>query len=77
MGAAGMLAVILVILAFKADDLITDGWEWIAVMMSALSVLPGPISLGVLWTDANRQVKPMRQTADEIEMRAIRSIVQR
>jgi hypothetical protein len=77
LGAAGILAVILITLAFKTDDPITDGWEWTAIMMSALSVLPGPLSLIVLWIDANRQVKPMRKTADELEMRATRSIAQR
>jgi hypothetical protein len=75
--AAGMLAIILIILAFKADDPITDGWEGITVAMVALSTLPGPISLGVLWFDASRQVKPMRTTADDLEERATRSVAQR
>jgi hypothetical protein len=77
LGAAGLLAAILTVIAFKADDPITDGWEWTTIVMSALSVLPGPLSLAVLWFDASRQVKPMWDTADELEERATRSVVQR
>jgi hypothetical protein len=74
---AGLLAIILTVLAFKAGDPITQGWEWTTIFMPALSVLPGPISVAVLWFDASRQVKPMRKTADELEERATRSVVQR
>jgi hypothetical protein len=45
--------------------------------MPVLSVLPGPISLAVLWIDANRQVKSMRARPDELEERATRSVVLR
>jgi hypothetical protein len=76
LSAAVVLAAILVTIAFKADDPITEKWEWTAILMSALSVLPGPISLAVLWIDANRQMKPMRQTADDLETRATRSAIQ-
>jgi hypothetical protein len=75
--AAALLAIILTIIAFKADDAITPAWEWMTILMPVLSVLPGPISLAVLWIDANRQVKPMRATADELEERATRSVVRR
>jgi hypothetical protein len=74
---AALLAIILTIIAFKADDAITPAWEWTTILMPVLSVLPGPISLAVLWIDANRQVKPMRATADELEERATRSVVRR
>jgi hypothetical protein len=77
LGVAGALAVILIVLAFKADHQITDGWEWTATAMSALSTLPGPVILAALWIDASRQLKPMRQAADELETRATRSTAQR
>jgi hypothetical protein len=75
--AAALLAIILIIIAFKADDAITPASEWTTILMPLLSVLPGPISLAVLWIDANRQVKPMRATADELEEQATRSVVRR
>jgi hypothetical protein len=75
--AAGLLAIILTVLAFKAADPITQGWEWTTIFIPAFSALPGPISLAALWFDASRQVKPMCETADELEERATRSVVQR
>ena len=76
LGVAATLAIILIILAFKADNPIMNGWDWTAILISALSVLPGPLSLGALWIDANRQVRPMRLAADELEARAIRSVAE-
>lgn len=77
LGAAGLLAAILIVIAFKADDPVTDGWGWTTIAMCAFSVLPGPMSLVMLWFNASRQVKPMCKTADELEERATRSVVQR
>jgi hypothetical protein len=67
---AGALAVILTILAFKADDVITEAWEPVTVLFVCLSLLPAPVSLGVLWFDADRQMKPLKQEADALEKRA-------
>jgi hypothetical protein len=69
---AGILAVILAILAYKTEDPITDAYHWTTIAMVALSILPGPISLGVLWFDAGWQVRPMREAADDLEKRATR-----
>ena len=66
-----ILAVILIFLAFKADDPIAENWEWITVLIAALSVVPAPATLGVLWFDASQRVKPMRQEADALEKRAL------
>lgn len=73
---AGILAIILVVVAYKAEDAIQLGWEWTAVAIIAISLLPGPLSLCVLSVDANRQVQPMRKIADELEERATKSVVQ-
>jgi hypothetical protein len=67
---AGALAIILTILAFKTDHVITEAWEPVTVLFVGLSLLPAPVSLGVLWFDADRQMKPMKQEADALEKRA-------
>jgi hypothetical protein len=70
---AGVLAITLAILAYKAEDPITEGWFWTTIAMVVLSILPGPISLAVLWFDASSQVKPLRRKADDLEKRATQS----
>lgn len=67
--AAVALAIILVIIAFKAEDKIEDGWEWTAIGMAALSLLPALITFGVLWFEAHKRVKPMKEKADDLERR--------
>jgi hypothetical protein len=66
-----MLAIILVAIAYKAQDNIGEGYEWQTIVMFALSLLPAPVTLGVLWVDANHQVKPMKERADDLEKRAL------
>ena len=68
-----LLSITLAVLAYKAEDPITDGWFWTTIAMIALSILPGPISLAVLWFDASFHVKPLRQEADNLEKRAMQS----
>jgi hypothetical protein len=68
-----ILAIILIILAFKADDPISENWEWTTVFMAAFSIFPAPITLGVLWFDAGKRVKPMKAEADKLEKRALTS----
>ena len=70
---AGVLAITLAILAYKAEDPITEGWFWTTITMAVLSILPGPITLAVLWFDATWQIKPLRQEADDLEKRATQS----
>lgn len=69
--AAIVLAIILVIIAYKAQEDVAEGYEWQTVLMFALSLLPAPITLGVLWVDASRQVKPIKEQADDLERRAL------
>jgi hypothetical protein len=66
-----VLAVFLIIIAIKADDVIQDGYEWFAVTSIALSFFPAPIILGVLWFDARRRVRTLKATAHSIETRAL------
>jgi hypothetical protein len=70
---AVVLAITLVILAYKAEDPITEDWFWTTIGMVALSILPGPISLAALWFDASSQVRPLRQEAEKLEKRATQS----
>jgi hypothetical protein len=70
---ATALAIILVVIAYKAQDDVAEGYEWTTIVMLALSLLPAPSTLGALWIDANRQVKPMKDEADDLEKRALAS----
>jgi hypothetical protein len=64
-------AIILTVLAFKADDAITEAWQPVTALFVFISLFPAPVSLAVLWFDADRQVKPMKQEADALEKRAL------
>jgi len=69
---AFLLAVILIILTVKANDEIQLGYEWwFAVVSIALSYLPAPIMLAVLWLDARREVGTLGSVAASIETRVL------
>jgi uncharacterized integral membrane protein len=68
---AFVLAVFLIVIAVKADDVILDGYEWFAVVAIALSFLPGPLILATLWFDAQQRVKTLKSAANSIETRAL------
>jgi hypothetical protein len=68
---AALLAVSLIAIAFKADDLIRDGYEWFYVAAIALSFLPAPLILAALWFDAQRRTKSLKSEAKSIETRAL------
>ncbi|WP_271591128.1 hypothetical protein [Bradyrhizobium sp. CCBAU 65884] len=70
---AVVLAVILVVIAFKAEDPITEAWEPITVLLVFMSLGPAPLTLGVLSWDANRQLKPMTARAHGLEAAAARA----
>jgi hypothetical protein len=70
---AVVLAVFLIIIAIKADDVIRDGYEWFAIVSIALSFLPAPLILGALWFDAQRRVKTLKSVAASIETRALQA----
>jgi hypothetical protein len=70
-GVAIALAVILVIISYKSSDKVGHGYTWLTVLMCALSLLPAPSSLFMLWMDANQQVKPMKMDAEDLERRCL------
>src|SRR5689334_16296291 len=61
---AFLLTVLLIIIAYKADDPITDDWLAISVAIVSLSALPAPITFFCLWFDASRLVSPMKTRGD-------------
>jgi hypothetical protein len=70
---AVILAIVLVVIAYKAQDEVRSYYVWSLVAIWSLSLLPGPLSLARLWLEANRQVKPLRDDADDLEQRALRA----
>ena len=66
-----ILAVLLFVIALKADNQIVDGYEWFAIFAIALAYFPAPCILGSLWLDAQTRVKPLKAKADSIEKRAL------
>jgi hypothetical protein len=66
-----VLCILLIAIALKADDQISDGYEWFAIFAIAASFLPAPSILGSLWVDAQRRVMTLRAKADSIEKRAL------
>jgi hypothetical protein len=68
---AVVLAVLLVVIALKADDQIADAYEWFVVLVIAISYLPAPCILGSLWVDAQRRIKSLKAKANSIEKRAL------
>jgi hypothetical protein len=68
---AAVLAVLLIIIACIANYDIADGYEWFAVLAIALSFLPAPLMLGVLWWDARQRIGPLKEAANDLEARAI------
>lgn len=71
---AGMLSIILVFLSVYYQSEINDKQDWILVVLVFMSIMPAPISLGILWFDASRLVGPMKREADDLERKAISSI---
>jgi hypothetical protein len=67
--AAGLLAVVLIVISYTAE---TEISESLSVFFVALSVLPAPFTLGILWFDASRQLRPLKVRADKLEQRCLR-----
>jgi len=65
------LAIFLIVIACAANYDIVDGFAWFAVLAIALSFLPAPLMLGVLWWDARERIAPLKKAANDLEARAI------
>lgn len=63
-----ILAIVLAIIAYKAQDPIPDS---ATVLIVAVSLLPAPLTLAALWFDASRRVNPMKEEAEALERRAL------
>jgi uncharacterized membrane protein YphA (DoxX/SURF4 family) len=66
---AVILIIVLTVLAYKAEDMISAE---LTIFIVALSVLPAPLTLGALWLDAAREIRPIMAQADDLERRALR-----
>jgi hypothetical protein len=65
---AAVLVGILTLISYKSDDLLP---ELLSVLFASLSVLPAPMTLGALWWDASRELRPLKARADMAEQRAL------
>jgi hypothetical protein len=66
---AALLVIVLTFIAYKAQDTIA---AWLSVFVVALSILPAPVTLAILWYDAARELRPIKSRADKLETRALR-----
>lgn len=65
---AVILVVALVMIAYKTGD---DLSPEMAVFLIFASVVPGPLSVAVLWIDASHELAPLKKRADSLEQRCI------
>ena len=66
---AALLIAILTVISYKVDDPLSDT---LSVAFVFISIFPAPLTLGVLWFDASRQMRPLKAKADDLERRALR-----
>ena len=65
---AAVLIFILIVISYKAEDPLP---VTLSVFFVFISVLPAPLTLTVLWIDASRQLRPLKNRADALEHRAL------
>jgi hypothetical protein len=65
------LAISLIVIAYNADNEITEDRTWTTIFIVFLSLFPAPLTLGVLWFDANHELEPMKAEADRLEILAL------
>ncbi|WP_028466010.1 hypothetical protein [Nisaea denitrificans] len=68
--AAGLFITLIVLTYLSHYEVSVAGHQCMVVVI-ALGVLPAPLSLLVLWTEANRKLKPILNEADDLERRII------
>jgi hypothetical protein len=66
---AALPVVVLTIIAYRAEDTIAPT---LTIFIVALSVLPAPLTLAALWRDATRELRSIKEQADELESRALK-----
>jgi hypothetical protein len=67
-GFAAALVILLTMLAYLADAQVPAE---LTVVIVGLSILPAPITLAVLWFDASKSSKQIRDRAERLEQRAL------
>jgi hypothetical protein len=70
LAAATLLVAILVWISYKADNPLSDS---LSVVFVLVSVFPAPATLGTLWFDASRQLRPLTGRANDLQSRALGS----
>jgi uncharacterized membrane protein len=65
---AAALVVLLTVIAYLAA---TEVAVEVTIGIVALSILPAPATLGILWYDASNSSKPIRERAARLEERAL------
>jgi len=70
---SAFLSIILVFIAVYSDELIQANY-WFVIIAIAGSLLPAPVTLGVLYIDGQKRVKDLEAVAENIEYRALQAI---
>jgi hypothetical protein len=65
---AMVLIIILIVISYKADDFLYDAFSVIFVF---ISIFPALITLYTLWSNASRQLRPLKLRADALQRRAL------
>ena len=63
------LAALLVVMAFVAESELPAE---IAFFIVAASILPGPITIGILWWESSQELKEVKERAERLEQQALR-----
>jgi hypothetical protein len=66
---AALLGVALVAISYKANDAMPHA---LSILIAFGSILPAPITVGVLWHDASKQLKPLKIQADKLEQAVLK-----
>ena len=62
------LAILLAVMAFMAEsELAVEA----TVFIVATSILPGPITIGILWWQSSQDLKEVKERAERLEQRAL------
>jgi hypothetical protein len=64
-----ILIAILIIISYKAEDDIPDS---LTVLFSSISILPAFATLGALWFDASKRLRPLKTRAEALEDKALK-----